>query len=130
MATLDDDDKAEIAEMIAEASKRSTPPTRAPRGEPPKAQGEWEQMTDRDRQTYVRQMVEEANASLDAEYERESLKRENEELKKKVADWEKQGKKGARPTRASLGDGKAEEAAPSVVSKAYKWLFGEATAPR
>lgn len=120
--------------MIAEASKGSRAPTRRPGnlsgqdpqvGAPASVDGDWDLMSPIAKQKYVRSLVEDHLASLDAEVEREDLRRENDELKAKVKEWEKGGKTGRRPTRASLGDGKPEESAPAIVNKVYKFLFGD-----
>lgn len=130
---LSDDDKNEISAMIAEASAQSRPPaprrsSGTTRAEPAMEQSEWERMSDRQRQSYVREMVEDHLATLDAEAERAELRRENEELRKQVSEWEKGGRRGPKP-KVAAGDDKRTEEAPTIVTKAYRWLFGDMTAP-
>lgn len=124
---LDDDDRQEIARMIADNSKPAQRPRSAPIvGQERPTQSQWDQMNDRDQSAYVRSMVEDILTEQDKEYERQSLRAENEELKAKVAEWEKGGKRGPKP---KSGDSdKREEQAPTVVSKAAAWLFGQPNA--
>jgi hypothetical protein len=122
---LEDSDKAEIAEMIASATRSTKPPARTPPEGPKATQGDWDQMGERDRQTYVRTIVEDHLASLDAEAERAELRQRVKELETERKEWEKGGRKGPRPTKAA-GD-KGEEQTPTIVSKAYTWLFGAPT---
>lgn len=133
MMALDDDDRAEISSLIAESLKANTkPPTgsrRPPAASPSGPEGDWDHLSPIDQRGYVRQVVAEALAEQDAAWERENLQRENEELKAKIKEWEKAGKPGRRPTRSDL-DGKREEQMPQVVSKVYKFLFGDATAAK
>ncbi len=125
---LDDTDRAEIAQMLADASTRSRPSQTPPQGNATVSQGDWDRMGDRDRQAYVRNLVEEHLASLDAEAEREELRQTVKQLRAERAEWEKNGRKGPRPTKATP-DQPAAEQTPTLVSKAYTWLFGSATAP-
>ena len=130
---LDDDDRAEIAALIAEASRSNPAPARGrrPAAEPDPGRGapvdgDWDLMSPMQKQKWVRSLVEDQLASIDAEVEREDLRRENEELRQKVKDWEKAGKPGRRPTRESLGGGRPEEQTPTLVNSVYKFLFGDA----
>lgn len=123
---LEEADRAEISQMIADAVRSSSPPPRAtPTSTPPPSQGDWDKMSERDRQSWVRTTVEEHLASLDAAAELRELKDRNKQLEAERAEWEKGGKRGPRPQKPA--DDKREEAAPSLVSAAYKWLFGDAT---
>jgi hypothetical protein len=83
-------------------------------------------MGERDRQAYVRDLVEEHVRSLDEKVDRENLLRENEQLRAEKAEWEKAGRKGPKPTRGG-SDKPAAEQTPTIVSKAYTFLFGSAT---
>jgi len=122
---LEDADKAEIAEMIASATRSSKPPRTTPPEGSKVSQGDWDQMGERDRQSYVRTIVEDHLASLDAEAERSELRQRVKELELERKEWEKGGRKGPRPTKPA--DDKATEQTPTIVSKAYTWLFGAPT---
>lgn len=128
---ISDEDKAEISQMIAEASRGANPPPTSRRparsGSPGSwepSQDQWDRMPDRDRRSYVREIVEEQLAELDAETERADLRRENEELRKQMAEWEKGGRQGPRPKKGDSERPRAEEV-PTLVSKAFTWLFGD-----
>lgn len=126
---LDDEQRAEIEAILAERQKsgeeRGSRP--APRSSPGyDRSGDWDLMGSTQQRVTMRQIVDERLAELDKEYEAAELKRRNKELEAQVAEWEKQGRKGRRPTRPASDD-PPEERAPTIVSKAQKWLFGDPT---
>lgn len=129
---LDDDDRREIAELISQ--HRPADPPRRGRPEPSGggATLDWDRMSPRDQQAWVRELVGDEIAALDKEAERADLKREVAELRTQLAEWEKGGRQGKKPTRESVaagGDRRIEEA-PNLVGKAFKFLFGDQTAAR
>lgn len=73
-----DEQKSELASMIAEAVKGSTPPAQdppTPAGPPAVTDAEWDRMTDRARESWVRQLVDSrlddlARQDADAERDR------------------------------------------------------------
>ncbi|HLI23357.1 MAG TPA: hypothetical protein VKU91_00255 [Acidimicrobiales bacterium] len=125
---LDDEDRSEIGQMIADAIRQvGRQPTRtSPGTSSPAPPEDWSRMSPRDQERWMREIVEEQIASIDAETERQQLRRENEALKKQVAEWEKAGRPGKRPTRQTVATAAApEDPQPTVVSKAYRLLFGD-----
>lgn len=128
---LDDSDREEIAGLIADAIKtKPSSPTGSRRPAPAAPEGDWGHLPPRDQESFMRRIVEEELAKQDAAWERENLLRENEELKAKIKEWEKQGRPGRRPTRADLAGGKPEEGPPTVVNRVYRFMFGDAAATK
>jgi hypothetical protein len=121
---LEDDDRQAIGQMISDALRRSTPPT-ASSGSP---SGDWDRMSRDDQRAQVRRDVEDRIKELDDDAERQMLKARNQELE---AELTASKKRGARtPARAASGaqGGTEGEQTPTVVSKFYRLLFGDANA--
>jgi hypothetical protein len=98
--------RSELKALIAEAVGSATPPaTPTPGGPPPKTDDEWDAMSDRQRESWVRSLVDhelDELARVDADHRRDA---EIEALKNA------QKPEPERP--------------PSTISKLQKWLWGD-----
>jgi hypothetical protein len=103
-AGFSDAQRSELRELIAEVVAGAKPPEAAAKPAGPKvSDSEWDAMSDRQRESWVRQLV---------DFRLDELARDDEVARQ----------------RADLDELKARpepEAPPSVVTKMQKWLWGE-----
>jgi len=110
-SAFSDEQKSELAELIAEAVKGVKPPDQpapTPTGPPPVSDADWDKMSDRARESWVRQLVDfrlEELGRQDADAERD---RKIAELERAKAEAEKPP--GDRP--------------PTVIDKLRSFLWG------
>jgi len=102
-----DEQRSELEAMIARAVGSSTPPNTpsGPSGPPTKTDDEWDAMSDRQRESWVRQLV---------DFRLDELARADADARR---DAEIEALKSAKTVEP--------EKAPSVVTKLQKWLWGD-----
>jgi hypothetical protein len=102
-----DEQRNELRDLIAEAVGGAKPPAApsGPTGPKQVSDGEWDAMSDRSRETWVRQLV---------DFRLEELYQADEVARNRADIDELKGQRTAQP-----------EASPSVVTKLQRWLWGE-----